>query len=124
MCRQETALDMIKTQPKKGGLSQAHIKLVESQIADFKTMDNRMRAVEEKVEGLDKKMDSLDNKINDITDKLLSIETAVHKSASVWETFKELVSNKVVLFVLLLALSVAVGIPLSDLVGAFVKIGG
>lgn len=124
MCRQETALDMIKTQPKKGGLSQAHIKLVESQIADFKTMDKRMAAVEEKVEGLDKKIDALDGKINNITATIANIETAVHKSASVWESFKELVSNKVILFILLIALSVAVGIPLSDIVGAFIKIGG
>lgn len=117
MCKQETALEMIKTQADMGGLSSAHIKLVESQISDFKTMDKRMAALEEKVEGLDKKIDTLDGKINNITE-------IVQKRGSLVGTFKELVSNKVILFILLLGLSFGAGIPLADIIGAFVKLGG
>lgn len=122
MCRQEVALDMIKTQADCGGLSSAHTKLIEAQISDYKAMDKRMAAVEQKVEGLDKKVDTLDHKMNIINDKLENIAATLNKTVSPWASFKELISNKFILFVLLIVLSVAVGIPLSEIVSAFVKV--
>ena len=57
MCEQRTALEFIKSQQKKGGMSQAAILLHEKQCKDFEKMDARMTNIEKKVDELDKKVD-------------------------------------------------------------------
>lgn len=81
MCRQETALEMLKAQKNKGGLTAGQIKLTEAQIADFKEqnekhekdmvkMEARMTNIEKKVDSLDKKVDAVDGKIDQVLQAL------------------------------------------------------
>lgn len=57
MCEQRTALDLIKSQPRCGGLSKAAVLLHERQCKDYEKMEQRMERLEKKFDDLDKKLD-------------------------------------------------------------------
>lgn len=123
MCRQETALDLLKTQKNKGGLSAGQIKLTEAQIADFKEqngrhekdmfkMEARMTNIEKKVDALDKKVDAVDGKIDQVLQALAKDKTSILSS------LKSVMSNKVFLYVLITMLCAAFGVSVGE-VGTF-----
>ena len=123
MCRQETALEMLKAQKNKGGLTAGQIKLTEAQIADFKEqnekhekdmvkMEARMTNIEKKVDSLDKKVDAVDGKIDQVLQALAS------ERASFAITLKSVLSNKVFLYLLITILCAAFGVSVGE-VGTF-----
>lgn len=111
MCEQRVALDMIKGQAKKGGLSKAALFLHEKQCRDFEKMNARMTKIEEKLNHLEKKFDTVESKIN------LILET-VDKYRSPFQAFKEILSNKVFLYLLITLLTAAFGVSVGE-VGTF-----
>ena len=123
MCRQETALEMLKAQKSKGGLTAGQIKLTEAQIADFKEqnekhnmdlerMDKRMTNLEKKVEALDKKVDAVDGKIDQV------LEALAKQQSNVMANFKSVLNNKVFLYLLITVLCAAFGVSVGE-VGTF-----
>ena len=123
MCRQETALEMLKAQKNKGGLTAGQIKLTEAQIADFKEqndkhnmdlerMDKRMTNLEKKVDTLDKKVDAVDGKIDQVLQALAKERT------SFVATLKSVLNNKIFLYLLITILCAAFGVSVGE-VGTF-----
>ncbi len=111
MCKQRVALDMINGQARKGGLSKAALLLHEEQCKDFEQMDARMTKIEQKVENIEKKVDGLDEKL----ERVLAL---VGKRSSVFGTLKEVLSNKVFLYLLITLLTAAFGVSVGE-VGTF-----
>ena len=107
MCKQRVALDMIKGQSKRGGLSKAALLLHEEQCRDFEQMDERMTKIEQKVETIEQKVDCLDEKL----ERVLEL---VGKRASVSGTIKEVLSNKVFIYLLITLLTAAFGVSVGE----------
>jgi len=106
--QQKIALDMILAQDKHGGLSQEAIMLHQKQAEDAEKMEKRMCEIEKKVDSLDKKVDTLDKKIDElrlIMDNRLSIKASL----------KEILSNKVFLYLLISIMSLLCGTEISEL---------
>lgn len=111
MCEQRVALDMIMGYPKRGGLSKSAIILHEKQCRDFEKLEGRMTNLEKKVDMLDKKVDSLDNKMTTIVDLLSKNQSFIGK-------IKEVLNNKVFLYILITLLTAAFGVSVGE-VGTF-----
>ena len=106
--QQRVALDMILAEDGHGGLSQAALSLHQKQAEDAEKMDKRMCEIEKKVDTLDKKVDTLDKKIDD----LLEI---VAKKTSFVESIKEILSNKVFIYLLIIITASICGVSVADL---------
>lgn len=111
MCQQKVALDMIEAQEDKGGLSPAAILLHRKQCEDTERMDKRMSNIEKKVDTLADKVDSLDHKIDDLKD-LVATKTSISGS------IKEVLSNKVFLYILMALIASTLGVSVAE-VGTF-----
>lgn len=133
MCKQRTALETLLCLPDKGGLTAGQVKLAEAQSSDHESqerrhketaekMDARMTKIEEKVEVIDKKVDTMGVKIDKVEEQQTSIIKLLQYKASPLNSLKELLANKYILFILLVILSLAIGIPLSDVVDNFSKV--
>lgn len=106
--QQRVALDMLLTQKNHGGLSSAALLLHQKQAEDAEKMDKRMCEIEKKVDILDKKVDSLDEKINEI-------KTLIAKRTSFTENIKEILSNKIFIYLLIIITASACGVQVADL---------
>lgn len=111
MSQQKTALDMIETQQDRGGLSPAALMLHKKQCEDAEIMEKRMREIENKVDGLDKKVDNLDKKVDEIKE-------LVSAKASFIENIKDILSNKVFLYILITIMCAMLGVSVGE-VGTF-----
>ena len=111
MCEQRVALDMILGQNKRGGLSKAALILHEKQCRDFEKMECRMTNLEKKVDSLEKKVDGVDEKL----ERVLEL---VGKRTSIGETIKEVLSNKVFIYLLITLLCATFGVSVGE-VGIF-----
>ena len=109
--QQKTALEMILAQDGHGGMSQEAILLHKKQAEDAEKMEKRMSEIEKKVDCLDKKVDTLDEKIEEI-------KTIISTKTSFVGNLKEVLSNKVFLYVLITIFSIIFGINVSE-VGLF-----
>lgn len=95
MCMQRTALDMIITQPDKGGLSEAAILLHRKQCEDTENM-------QKKINGLETKVDSIEKKVDSILEKL-------EESPSFFCVLKTFLENKIVQAIIVSTLATVVG---------------
>lgn len=111
MCQQKVALEMIMTQPDKGGMSEAAILLHRKQCEDTERMEKRMTEIEKKVDVLGKKVDNLDEKIDEIKE-------LVSKETSFTQNIKDILSNKVFLYILITIICACFGVSVGD-VGTF-----
>lgn len=111
MSEQKTALEVILTQKDKGGLSDAAILLHKKQSEDAEKMDERMKDIEKKVDALDGKVDALSGKVDEI-------KKIVILKSSFWGNLKEVLSNKIFIYLLLVFMAVVFGIPIAE-VGTF-----
>lgn len=123
MCRQETALEILKSQKNKGGLSSGQIKLTEAQIADFKEQNVRhekdMEKIQARMTNIEKKVDSLDKKVDAVDEKLDKVSEALGKEKCPFvESLKTILSNKVFLYLLVTVMCAAFGISVGE-VGTF-----
>lgn len=111
MPKQRTALDMIEAQEGHGGMSDMALLLHRKQAEDAENMEKRMCEIEKKVDNLDKKFDTLDKKIDDIM-KIVSDQ----KSFVV--NLKEVLSNKIFIYLLISLMCVLFGVNVGE-VGTF-----
>lgn len=111
MPQQRTALEMILAQDGHGGMSPEAIILHQKQAEDAEKMEKRMVEIEKKVDSLDKKVDNINNKVDDL-------KNMIAKRSSFIESLKEVLNNKVFIYLLLIATAVAFGIPVAS-VGTF-----
>lgn len=106
--QQRVALDMILAEENHGGLSSAALLLHQKQAEDAEKMDKRMCEIEKKVDTLDKKFDSLDKKVDEIKDLIV-------KKTSFIENIKEILSNKIFIYLLIIITASACGVQVADL---------
>ena len=111
MPKQRTALDMIKQQEGHGGMSPEALLLHEKQAEDAERMEMRMCEIEKKVDNLDRKFDTLNHKMDEL------IRTMNNKS-SFGANLKEVLSNKVFLYILISLMCVLFGVNVGE-VGTF-----
>ena len=111
MCQQKTALDMILAQSDHGGMSDAAILLHKKQCEDSEKMDKRMTDIEKKVDNLDKKFDTLESKVDEIRD-------IITQKSSLKENVKEILNNKVFLYLLITIVCATLGVSIGE-VGTF-----
>lgn len=111
MSQQKTALDMIETQQDRGGLSTAALMLHRKQCEDAENMERRMREIENKVDVLDTKVDNVEKKVDEI-------KMMINHKSSFIGNLKEVLSNKVFIYLLLIFIAVVFGIPIAE-VGTF-----
>ena len=109
--QQRTALDVILAEDNHGGLSKAAILLHQKQAEDAEKMDKRMCEIEKKVDTLDKKVDSLDKKVDDILE-------LVSKKCKFSDNIKEILSNKVFLYILITLICASFGVSVGE-IGTF-----
>lgn len=106
--QQRTALDMILAEDGHGGLSNAALLLHQKQAEDAEKMDKRMCEIEKKVDTLDKKFDTLDKKVDEIKD-------LISKKTSFKESIKEILSNKIFIYLLIIITASLCGVQVADL---------
>ena len=111
MPQQRTALDMILAQEGHGGMSPEALILHQKQADDAEKMEKRMGEIEKKVDSLDKKVDDINNKVDEV-------KSMIAKRSSFTENLKEVLNNKVFIYILLIATAVIFGIPVAS-VGKF-----
>lgn len=111
MSEQKTALEVILTQADNGGLSNAAVLLHKKQCEDTERMEKRMTEIEKKVDVLDEKVDNLDKKVDQIKD-LVSVKT------SFVGNIKDILSNKVFLYLLIVLVASICGVSIAE-VGTF-----
>lgn len=99
--QQRVALDMLLAQKNHGGLSSAALLLHQKQAEDAEKMDKRMYEIEKKVDILDKKIDE--------------IKTLIAKRTSFTENIKEILSNKIFIYLLIIITASACGVQIADL---------
>lgn len=109
--QQRVALDMIMAEDGHGGMSKAALLLHQKQAEDAEKMDKRMCEIEKKVDSLDKKVDGLDKKVDDILE-------LVSSRCRFWDNIKEVLSNKVFLYILITLICAAFGVSVGE-VGVF-----
>jgi predicted transcriptional regulator len=112
MPKQRTALDMIKQQDGHGGMSPEALLLHEKQAEDAERMEQRMCEIEKKVDNLDRKFDSLDRKFDELMHK-------ISNKSSFGANLKEVLSNKVFLYILISLMCVIFGVNVGE-VGTFI----
>lgn len=109
--QQRVALDMIMAEDGHGGMSKAALLLHQKQAEDAEKMDKRMCEIEKKVDSLDKKVDGLDKKVDDILE-------LVSSKCRFWTNVKDVLSNKVFIYILITLMCAAFGVSTGQ-VGAF-----
>lgn len=105
MCQQRTALDMIKSQKDHGGLSKAALLLHEKQCEDTEKMNKRIDEIEIKLDNVDRKIDE--------------VKAIIISQGSFVKSLKEVLSNKVFLYLLIIFVASVCGVQVADL-GTFV----
>lgn len=109
--QQRVALDMIMAEKGHGGLSTAALLLHQKQAEDAEKMDKRMGEIEKKVDNLDHKVDALDKKVDDILE-------LVSQKCKFTDSIKEILSNKVFLYILITLICATFGVSVGE-VGTF-----
>ena len=107
MCKQKVALEMIEQRADKAGLSPDAIFLAEKQCEDIEMMDKRMTAIENKVDELSGKVDNLDAKVDEIKD-------LITQRSSFWANVKDVMSNKIVIYLIVVSIALACGVPVAQ----------
>jgi chromosome segregation ATPase len=81
--------------------------LHKKQAEDAEKMEKRMSDIEKKVDSLDKKVDNIDKKMDEI-------KSLVEKNASFKQNLKDMLSNKVFLYLLFILMCLLVGKPIAE----------
>ena len=104
MCQQRTALDMIEAQQDHGGMSAAALLLHRKQCEDTDIMNKRIDDIETKLDVVDKKVDE--------------IKAMICAQGSFIKNLKEILSNKVFLYLLISLICACFGVSVGE-VGTF-----
>lgn len=104
MCKQRVALDMIEAQHDHGGMSKAMLMLHKTQCEDTEFMNKRI--------------DEIDNKIDRLEKKIDEVMALVSSGGQFARNLKEVMSNKVFLYILITLVCAAFGVSVGK-VGTF-----
>ena len=133
MCRQDVALEMLKSQPRKGGLTAGQIKLAEAQAADYKSQKGEIKMLGERITNLEKDLASsrteqregfntLQSQISEL--KMLIIE---HNNQTLFDKILALKDHKyfwITTIIGILVLAGLLGVPLTEFKGVYGIFGG
>ena len=102
MCEQRVALDMLASQPKRGGLSKGAFILHEKQCEDTEKLFNRMQKVEGEIVQLRKDVDQVKTDVSEIKDTVSSMAgqltilvEARKRREERWQIASKIVSSKI-----------------------------
>lgn len=126
MCRQDVALEMLKSQPRKGGLSTGQIKLAEAQAADFKSQKGEIKMLGERMTNVEKRLETLENTVVTGFAEIKKILEENKKPRTLFEKIIALQDHKffwITLIVSLLILGALFGVPVTGFNG-ILNIGG
>ncbi len=111
MCRQRTALDMIKTQKDHCGLSDSALLLHEKQCEDFEVMQKEINEIKQDLSVVKEAQEETNKKI----DELIAL---VARKSSFMGILKDAFNNKVFIYLLITLLTAAFGVSVGE-VGTF-----
>lgn len=111
MCKQRTALEMIKAHPNHDGLSEPVLLLCEKQCEDFEHMQKEINEIKEDISSVKHNQEEMNEKIDNL------ISFIEHKS-SLSQNIKDILSNKVFLYILITLVCAAFGVSVGE-VGTF-----
>lgn len=100
MCQQRTALEMIEAQPGHGGMSDAAIILHRKQCEDTDRMNKR-------IDDIETKLDVVDHKVDEIKGMIM-------QQGSFSKSLKEILSNKVFLYLLITLTCACLGVSVGE----------
>lgn len=106
----KSAIDVLKTQPRNGGLSKAEMMIFEKVVEDNKKMGDRMTKLEEKVGAVEDRLNSVDKKLDDVL-KLLD--------RPLWNNLKEVLSNKMFIYLIITLTCLICGVSVGQ-IGTFI----
>ena len=127
MCRQDVALEMLKAQPRKGGLSTGQIKLAEAQAADFKSQKGEIKMLGERMTNVEKRLETLENTVVTGFAELKKMLEEHNKPRTLFEKIVALQDHKyfwITIIITVLALAGLLGVPLTEFKGVFGIFGG
>lgn len=132
MCRQDVALEMLKSQPRKGGLTAGQIKLAEAQAADYKAQKGELKMLGERMTNLEKKMSAMEEeqarRFDNIEKQMSELKTLIieHHNQTLFDKILALKDHKyfwITSIVILLLLAALFGVPVSGFNG-ILSVGG
>lgn len=126
MCRQDVALEMLKAQPRKGGLSSGQIKLAEAQAADFKSQKGEIKMLGERMTNVEKRLETLENTVVTGFAEIKKMLEQQNKPKTLFEKIIALQEHKyfwITLIVSMLILGALFGVPVTGFNG-ILGIGG
>ncbi len=104
---QRSALEMILAQPKKGGMSKSAILLHQKQCEDFEKMQKEINSIKEDVKEMKAEQGHMHQKLDAI------IELS-KKKTSFKENIKEILNNKVFLYILITLMCALFGVSAGE----------
>lgn len=118
MCKQRTALDMIKAQGGHCGLSDSALLLHEKQCEDFEVMQKEINEIKKDlsvVKDTQVELKEAQEETNKKIDELMSI---VACKSSFFSNLKDIFNNKIFIYLLITLLTAAFGVSVGE-VGIF-----
>lgn len=100
MCRQRTALDMIKTQKDHCGLSDSALLLHEKQCEDFEVMQQEINEIKNDMGIVKKTQENFIKTQSEMNEKIDSLIALVERKSSFWGNLKDVFSNKLFTYIL------------------------
>lgn len=110
MCKQETALKMLQSMPKKGGMTKSMEAMFMAQIEDTIETKKELKAINSKICDIEKVQKENSEKID------LIIQ--MHRRPSILKTIQAVLSNKVFIYILITLFCAAFGVSTGG-VGTF-----
>ena len=108
---QRAALDMLKTQPEHGGLSDSALLLHEKQCEDFEVMQKEINEIKQDLSVVKEAQEETNKKI----DELIKL---VATKSSFFGNLKDIFNNKIFIYILITILCAAFGVSVGE-VGTF-----
>lgn len=105
---QRSALDMILAQPKRGGMSKSAILLHQKQCEDFEQMQKEINLIKDDIQHVKTQQDQMHQKLD-------SIILLVQSKSSFLENLKEIVNNKVFLYLLITLMCALFGVSVGEI---------
>lgn len=100
MCRQRTALDMIKTQKDHCGLSDSALLLHEKQCEDFEAMQKEITEIKQDLSVVKETQENVIKTQGEMNKKIDNLIALVERKSSFLGNLKDVFSNKILTYVL------------------------
>lgn len=118
MCKQRTALDMIKMQKDHSGLSDSALLLHEKQCEDFEYMQKEINAIKEDISSVKQIQEEFKHTQDEMNQKIDCLKSLIEHKSSFSQNIKDILNNKVFLYILITIVCAAFGVSVGE-VGTF-----